>query len=511
LTAYLMVGLIATFGVASIAGLGTSLAPTFKERDLVIAVQAAPGTSQPAMNRVLGLAAAELRELPGVRRVGSHVGRAIMSDQVVNIDAGQIWLSMDPHADYEATLAGVRTVLGGFPGLDLSLDTYLSGRTADVATEPADPVAIRLYGPQLDALTGQAEAVRAAIADIPGIVSPRVLAAPTEPTVEVEVDLAAAADHGLKPGDVRRAAATLVSGLEVGNLFEEQKVFEVMVIGTPAMRHNVTYLGELLIDAPDGGQVALKELAEVRITPAPVAIQREGISRFVDVVAGVEGRDVSAVQGDVQAALGSIAFPMEYHPELSTAWADQAAATQRLIGVIIAAAVIAFLVLQAAFESWRLAAVSMIGLPVAVAGGLVAVGLTGGVVTLGSLIGLLGVLAIATRNELALVDRFRQLERGGIPPGPSLVQRGTRERVGPVIATALATVLASVAIVVLGDRPGLELLHPMAIALIGGLVTSTVMNLLVVPSIYLDLTTRPLARPAGLGVPGGEPHVAGVQ
>lgn len=502
---------IAVAGIVSVAGLATSLAPTFKERDLVIAVQAAPGTSQPAMNRILALATEELREVPGIRRVGSHVGRAIMSDQVVNIDAGQIWLSMDPGADYDATLGGIRSVLAGFPGLDLSLDTYLSGRTADIAPPPGEPVAIRLYGPELSVLAARAEAVRDAIADVPGITAPRIVSPPTEATVVIEVDLAAAARHGIKPGDVRRAAATLVSGLEVGNLFEEQKVFEVVVVGVPSMRHSLTSVEALLIDTPTGSQVALRDVASVRVESAPTVIRREGISRYVDVLAGVEGRDVAAVQVDVRTALAEIDFPMEYHPEVSTAWVDEGAARQRLIGVIVAAALIAFLVLQAGLESWRLAALLMIVLPVALGGGSLAILLTGGVVSLGSLIGLLGVLAIAIRNQVALVDRFRQLERRGIQPGPSLVLRGSRERVGPVVLTALATCLVSVAILVLGDRPGLELLRPMAIALIGGVVTATLLNLLVVPTLYVHMTTRPDPVAVDVGISGMEPQATGAQ
>ena len=514
--AYGVVAVVAIVAVASVTTLGMSLAPTFRERDLMVAVQAAPGTSQPAMNRIVASATEELRELPGVRRVGSHVGRAITSDQVVNIDSGQIWVSVDPAADYDSTVAGVRAVLAGYPGLSLDVGTYLSDRASDVAPTSAAPVAVRVYGPELEELQTQAEAVRTAIASVPGVSAPRIETTPTEPTVEIEVDLAAAAGHGIKPGDVRRAAATLVSGLEVGNLFEEQKVFEVMVVGVPEMRHSLSSIQRLLIDTPDGSQVPLEDVASVQIVSAPVSIAREGISRYVDVVADVSGRDVGAVRSDVLAALAAIRFPMEYHPELSTGWADQQAAFVQLLGVILAVIVIAFLILQAAFESWRLAALSMIALPVAIGGGLVAVVLTGGMLTLGSLIGLLGALAIATRNQVSLVDRFRRLERLGLSPGPGLVIRATRERMGPIVLTALVSVLACAVIIVLGGRPGLELLQPMAIVLIGSLLTSTVVNLFVFPALYLRLTAWPApasteTETADVTVPGTTPQPAGVQ
>jgi CzcA family heavy metal efflux pump len=509
---YAAVVLVALIAILAIPQLGTSLAPTFRERDMLIQVDAAPGTSQPAMNRIVEQASVELRAIPGIRRVGSHVGRAILSDQVVNIRSGQIWLSMDPAADYDATIGAVRSVIAGYPGLALSADTYLSDRASDIDPTATAPVAVRIFGPDLAELGNQADAVRAAIADIPGISSPRIQTTAMEPTVEVEVDLDAAARHGVKPGDVRRAAATLISGLEVGNLFEDQKVFEVIVVGVPEMRHSLTSLEELLIDTTSGDQVALKDLASVRIAPSPVSIEREGISRYVDVVADVEGRDVGAVLADVRDALSGRTFPMEYHPEVSTAYTDAQADLQRLLGVMIAVAIIGFLILQALFESWRLAAVSMVILPVTLGGGIVAAYLTGSLLTLGSFVGFLAVLAIAARNEVALVERLRSLERHGTPPGPSLVLRGTRERMGPMVMTALAASLACLAIIVLGDRPGLELLRPMAIVLVGGLITSTLLNLFIFPTLYLDLTAQRAAGTMDVTLPKvAESQPAGVQ
>jgi Cu/Ag efflux pump CusA len=507
---YLAAGVLGVVAVLTAVQLGTSLAPTFRERDLLIQIEAAPGTSQPAMNRIAEQASEELRDIPGVRRVGNLVGRAIMSDQVVNIDSGQIWVSMEPTADYDSTLDAVRDVAAGYPGLQLAVDTYLSETASDIAPEPAAPISVRLYGPDLDELSLQAEAVRAAVADVPGVSAPRIVTTREEATVEVEVDLDAAFRFGVSPGDVRRAATTLISGLEVGNLFEDQKVFEVMVVGVPELRHSLTSIEGLLIDTPSGNQVPLGDLASVRIGPAPIAISREGISRYVDIVAGVEGREVGATQADVSRALAGMTFPMEYHPELSSAWADAQGDTQRLAGVIVAVLLLAFLVLQAAFHSWRLATLALVALPIALAGGLVAAYLTAGMLTLGSILGLLAILAITARNQAALVDRLRTLEERGIPSGPSLVLRGTRERTGPILMTALATVLVCVGILILGDQPGLEILRPMAIVLIGGVITSTLVNLLIVPSLYLDLTARPAPTAEGRNLrTGSEPEAAG--
>ena len=510
--AFIVAGVLVIAGVVAIPQLASSLAPTFQERDLLVDVVGAPGTSQPAMNRIAAQATAELRAIPGIRRVGAHVGRAIMSDQVVSINSGQLWVSIDSTADYDATLASVREVVAGYPGLQLAVDTYLSARAGDVENGAIDPVAVRVFGPDRAELQKQAEAVRAAIAAVPGVVSPHMLTTPDEPTIEVEVDLDAAFRYGVKPGDVRRAAATLISGLEVGNLFEEQKVFEVMVVGVPDLRHSLTSIKRLMIDRPTGDQVPLSAVADVRIVPSPVSIDRVGISRYLDVVAGVEGRDVGAVQADVRAALQGLAFPMEYHPELSTAYADAQANTQRMLGVLLAVAIGVFLLLQAAFASWRLAAVSMGVLPVALVGGVLGTLLFGGDLSLGSMIGFLAILAIAARNELALVSRLQLLERNGVAFGPTLVLRGARERLGPILMTALATGLAFLPILLLGERPGLELLRPMAIVVIGGLITSTLLNLFIIPTIYLGMRASPESEGVDLSVPqAAEPQPAGAQ
>jgi Cu/Ag efflux pump CusA len=183
-----------------------------------------------------------------------------------------------------------------------------------------------------------------------------------------------------------------------------------------------------------------------------------------------------------------------------------------MLGVLLAVAIGIFLLLQAAFGSWRLAAVSMGVLPVALVGGVFATLLFGGELTLGSMIGFLAILAIAARNELSLVSRLQLLERNGVAFGPTLVLRGARERLGPILMTALATGLAFLPILLLGERPGLELLRPMAIVVIGGLITSTLLNLFIIPTIYLGMRASPESEGVDLSVPqAAEPQPAGAQ
>jgi Cu/Ag efflux pump CusA len=325
-----------------------------------------------------------------------------------------------------------------------------------------------------------------------------------EPTVEVQVDLGRAQQHGIKPGDVRRAATTLLSGIQVGSLFEQQKVFDVVVWGTPDIRKSLTGVRRLLIDTPTGGHVRLEDVANVRIAPNPGVINRQNVSRYVDVAAGIGGRDRDEVVRDVQRRLEGMSFPIEYHAEILSADRQP---TGRLLAIGIAVAIGIFLLLQAFLGSWRLAGLAFLTLPLALAGGVLATLPGGGKLSFGSYIALFAVFGFAARSSVLLFDRFRQLERKGRQLDDELVVQAARERVVPIVMTALATGLIFAAVLVIGGRQGYELLRPAAAVLVGGLVTSLVLTLVVLPILYLRLAfsaaaeeaAEPEPAPEGLG------------
>ncbi len=234
-----------------------SLLPAFKETDLLVRWEGSSSASHPAMARITALASRELRALPGVRNVSGEMGRAISSDKRGNINAGELRVSIDPGADYDATVARVKQVMAGYPGLSPDVQTYLQ---AQVHKElgVGDSLVVRVYGEDMNTIRQKAEEVQKVLASTDGIVEPSVRYPREMPTLEIEVDMDKAKRHGLKPGDVRRAATTLVSGLEVGSLFEAQNVYDVMVWGTPEARHSLTSIHELLIDTPAGAHVPLK-------------------------------------------------------------------------------------------------------------------------------------------------------------------------------------------------------------------------------------------------------------
>ena len=267
------------------------------------------------LERADDLAATELSDtltaLPGVAGVGAHVGRAITGDRLANVNSASVWVRIDDEADHEETFEAIAEVVRDVPDVESEVVTYTAKRIRDVGalttgdnavrgagldvlTGADQPLVVRVYGEDLAVLRTQAEQVLAVMSDVDGVIDARGEVPDMEPTIEIEVDLEKAQALGLTPGHVRRTEATLLHGIQVGSVFEEQKVFDVIVRGTPATRSGVEGVRRMLIDTPSGGHVRLDQVADVRVVPSPSVIDREAVSRYVDIQAGVEGRSVSS-------------------------------------------------------------------------------------------------------------------------------------------------------------------------------------------------------------------------
>jgi multidrug efflux pump subunit AcrB len=302
----------------------------------------------------------------------------------------------------------------------------------------------------------------------------------------VLVDLDTASRKSVKPGDVRRSAATVFSGLQVGALFEQQKIYGVVVWGVPEARQSITDISDILVEKSNMHHVRLGDVADVAIVPAPTVIKHDHISPYVDVVANVVGRDLGSVNREVEDRLQNIEFPLEYHPEVLGEYVERLDVQQGLIGVTLAALIGIYLLLQAHFRSWLLAFIAFLALPASVGGGMLGVLLSSGVISLGSIVGFLAVLGIAARNSVVLVDYYQQLEREqGMQFGTELILHGARECLLPILASSAAVIAAFLPVIVFGQVPGLEIMQSMAIVILSGLLASTLFTLLVVPTLYL--------------------------
>ncbi|MDB5233649.1 MAG: hypothetical protein JWR44_642 [Hymenobacter sp.] len=476
---------VAVVSMLTLPFFGQEFLPNFKEYDFLMHWVEKPGTSLQAMSRITIRASKELRAIPGVRNFGAHIGRAEVADEVVGPNFTELWISVDPKVDYEATVAKIQTVVDGYPGLYRDLLTYLRERIKEVLTGTSATIVVRIFGPDLDQLYTKAKEVGARLEGVEGVVDLKVQQQTLVPQIQVKMKPEAAARFGLNPGTVLQAISTLVKGRKVGEIYQEQKIFDVSVWGQPAVRADFGAVRELLIGLPGGGAVPLREVADVQIVPTPNEITREASSRRIDVTLNVRGRDLGSVARDVQAQVDGVAFGNGYHPEILGEYAERQASQNRMALLVCLSLIGIFLVLYTDFGTVRLAVIGILSLFFAVSGCLLAAFLTGGVLSLGSIVGFITVLGVAARNSIMLVSHYQHLEREeGMPFGKELIIRGSLERVSPIIMTALTSVLALLPIILAGNEPGSEIEHPMSVVILGGVVTSTVLNLLGMPALY---------------------------
>jgi len=487
-TAPVIVLLIAIFAATGIAvtRLGEEFLPHFQEYDFLMHWVEKPGTSLQAMQRITTRASRELRAIPGVRNFGSHIGRAEVADEVVGTNFTELWISLDPAVPYQATVAKIQEVVDGYPGLYRDLLTYLKERIKEVLSGGSGAIVVRIYGPNLDTLRLKAAEIGAAISTVDGVTNLQIEPQVDVPQIEVRIRPGAAQRFGLTPGDIRRAAMALIRGVKAGEIYEDQRIFDVVVWSRENPRADITSLGNLLIDSPGGAKVPLKDVAELRIAPTPNIVQHENASRKIDVSCNAKGRDLGSVARDIEQRVKAINFDAGYHPELLGEYAARQSSQQRLLALSALSLIGILLVLFTDFRSVSLTTLVFVSLPFALVGGVAGVFLTGGVLSLGSLVGFVTVLGIAARNGVILISHYRHLEASeGEPFGAGLILRGAEERLVPILMTAAATALALLPLVLGGNKPGHEIEHPMAVVILGGLVTSTVLNLFVLPVLSL--------------------------
>lgn len=475
-------------GVLAVAGLGFSLLgnaflPDFKESDFLMHWVAQPGTSLQALQRTTLRVSKDLRAVPGVSSFGAHLGRAESADEVVGQNFGELWVHVDPNEDHDQAAKRIGDAIAPYPGIRRDVETYLRERIDEVITGTSGNIVVRIYGHDLEALQSAAKNVAELIGVIPDVKSARVEQQALVPEVRVEPKREAAA-LGFLPGDVRRAVALLVRGERVGETVRDGRIVPIVVRGLDSAREDVATLRDTVVVSATGARARLGDVASLTLAPTPNTVPHEGGSRRIDVSVHVHG-DLGEVAARVQQVVQSVTFPQGHYADVIGEWRERENAQRRLALLAVASFALIVIVLYRDLETWRRTALVVASLPFALVGGVAGAWFTGGVLSLGSLVGLVTVLGIAARNGILLVSHYRHLEGSGRPFGFSLVVQGTIERLGPIVMTALATALALVPLVVAGDRPGHEIEHPMAVVILGGLGSSTLMNLVVMPALYL--------------------------
>jgi Cu/Ag efflux pump CusA len=461
------------------------------DRTLLVEWEAAASTGTDVMNRVMTNASEELSGVRGVSSVGGHVGRAITSDSSSDVNAGELWVTMEDGVNISSVRSEVQEIVEGYPGLTAKVTTYPEQQLAAASAIDNRQFRVRVYGVDLDILRQKADEIRGILSRTDGVVEPQVDVTVDQPVAEIEVDLANAQKHGVKPGDVRRAAATVLQGIEVGYLFEQQKVFQVIVKGTESTRNSLTSVTDMMVDKPEGGQVRLGDVAKVTLRPNQTVIHHDNTSRRIDVVANIQGRSLGDVTSDVQAAIKGMQFPVEYHAEIPPQYAEKQAAGALIWWLALAAAAGVLVLLLTVLGNWRLAGLVFLLLPVALSGGILAADLSGGFGSVYVLVALAAVLALAIRDVVMLMGTFQSLQSRAPADSPAhLMRQAAGERLLPTVLTTVITGLALVPLVLLGGPVGGGMLLPLALVMWGGLITSALLTLFILPILFLRIGPR---------------------
>jgi CzcA family heavy metal efflux pump len=463
--------------------------PEFREGHYVVHMAAVPGASLDESVRLGGMVAAAIARDPRVRSVAQRVGRAELSEDTWGTHYSEIEVELNPLEGEEARTVEdhLRANLRGFPGVSFAIRGFLTERIEETLTGSTAEVVVRLYGEDLDSLDQAARKVAALARAIRGGTDVQYDAPPVVPGASVRLIPERVARAGLGPDDVLRAVQIATQGARAGQTFEGNRATDVVVLLAPDARRRPEDLGRLPLRAPDGRMVTLGQVAQVSRTSGRYMVAHLNTRRMQTVTANTAGRGVADYAGELDAQLRAPGLlPHGVHAELAgTATAQREAERKLLIDSLLAAAVIVLLLWLAFAEPGRLLLV-LSNLPFALVGGVVAVALSDRELSLGSLVGFVTLFGIATRNAVMLISHYEHLVRAeGASWGWDTALRGASERLGPILMTATVTGLALLPLALGSGDPGREIEGPMAIVILGGLATSTMLSLLVLPTLAL--------------------------
>lgn len=494
----LVIGTAVVLLVCALVGLGFAgrgFLPEFNEGSLTLSVVTLPGTSLETSDDIGTRVERILLQEPEVVATARRTGRAELDPHAQHVFASEIDVTLDMGTrDKPALLAALRREFASLPGTNVIIGQPISHRIDHMLSGTRANIAIKIFGEDLFELQRIGRQVEALATQVPGAVDVAMAEQSEIPFVTVSFDRMALANYGMTMAEAAEALETAFTGKIVGRILEGQASFDLVVRFPDSVRQNLETLRKTLLTLPSGAHVPFEALADIRRERGPNTITRENVQRELVVMANVAERDLIGVVEDIRAAIAaSITLPTGYHIEYGGQFESAEAAGSRLLllGALVIVGI--FFLLVAAFGTAREAGLVMLNLPLALIGGVAGVWFTGGVVTIAVVIGFITLFGIATRNGVILVDHMGRLMREEGLSAQSAVRRGAEERLVPILMTALATALALVPLALAGGEPGSEIQAPMAIVILWGLISSTVLNMLVVPAMFLRF-----------GIPGAE-------
>jgi CzcA family heavy metal efflux pump len=467
--------------------MGREFLPPFNEGTLNINANLPPGTSLQESNRIGNVIESVLHEVPEVVSTTRRTGRAELDEHAAGVNTSEIEVVTKEgdrkHAEF---MEDVRQRLARIPGVEAEVGQPISHRIDHLLSGTRAQIAIKLFGPDLATLRTKAAEIRDQMAGVPGIVDLIIEPQVGVPQVQVNMKRQAAAAVGLRAIDLAETVDTAFNGHVASQVLEEQRTYEVLVRHEDASRESFESIERTLIDTPTGTRIPIAQVAEVRMDQGPNTINRENVQRRIIVQANVADRDLGSVITDVRAAIGSkVQLPQGYFVQYGGQFEAQEKASRLITLLSVVAIAGIFLLLYIALKSARSAALVMVNLPLALIGGVVMVFLSGGTISIASLVGFVTLFGIATRNGIMLISHYSHLMmEEGVSFRDAIVQ-GSMERLSPILMTALVTGVGLIPLALGVGEPGKEIQQPMAVVILGGIFTSTFLNMIVIPALYL--------------------------
>ena len=492
-------GLLLASTIFSIRWMGRSFLPEFNEGALTIQAVTLPGTSLAESDQLGRQLERILLTVPEVASTARRTGRAELDEHVQGVESAEVDVSLKMRdRPKEAVLAEIRQRVTLLPGVNVTVGQPISHRIDHMLSGTRANIAVKIFGDDLATLRELANRVHSTMQGVEGVVDLSVEQQMDIPTLRVRFDRPLLARYGLPAGDAADTLQTALRGRQVGQILEGQVAFPLVVRYLTDDTQDLESVGRTMLDTPAGAQIPLTAVSEIREDRAPNFISRENVQRKIVVQCNVAGRDLRSVVNDIERAMqSSVSLPRGYHIEYGGQFESEAQASERLLwlgGIVILGI---FLLLFTAFRSFRDPLIIMFNLPLALVGGVIGVFTFGGILSVASLIGFITLFGIATRNGIMLISHVRHLmEVEGVQDLKEAVVRGASERLAPIFMTALAAGLALVPIALRMGEAGNEIQAPMAIVILFGLLSSTALNMVVVPSLYARFgRTRVLSSP----------------
>ena len=482
--------------VSTLPFLGSSFLPEFNEGTLTINLQAQPGTSLSESNRIGQIAEKLLLQVPEVISTGRRTGRAELDEHAEGVHYTEIDVDLkkDGSRGREVVLDNIRNNLAQIPGVTVNIGQPISHRIDHLQSGVRAQIAVKLFGDDLGILRSKAEEIRNVMAGVEGATDVSIEKQVLIPQIRFNVDRPKASQYGVTAGEITKTLETALNGKKVSEAVEGQRRFDVVIRFADEARNSIDALKAATIDTPNGAQIPVAAVATIENLPGPNQVLRENTKRRIVIQSNTSGRDLGSVVSDMQERIkAQVQLPEGYFLEYGGQFEAQQRSTRTLSVLSIFSLVAIFFILLKALGDWRSSLQVMINIPLALIGAIIALLLTGGVFSIATLVGFISLVGITSRNGIMMISHYLHLiKEEGEDFTEQMVVRGSLERLVPVLMTALTAGLSLIPLVIAAGEPGKEILHPLAVVVLGGILTSTLLDQIVTPAVFFKFG-RPVA------------------